>query len=365
MSRVAANVLNYNLGRYLPACLDSLRRQTLPARLTLIDNASPEGLPEGLRGVDLRVIQTGRNLGYSGGHNRGIREAAEPFILVLNPDLILEPGCVEALVAALDATPRAAMAGGKLLRMNPDGGLPNPVAPARGSAKGSGPAGGETGDVGSIPRSHLYIGGWDLGIRGTGASVPVIDSTGVRLTRARKSYDRGADEPDSGQWDAAGPPFGPSGALALFRREMLEDIASDGEYFDEDFFMYREEVDLAWRARLRGWECAYAPEAVAYHARGYAPGTRARQPERHRLLQFRNRLLMIVKNDQPADVLRHLPWLAVYELLALGHSLLRERFLLAGYVEALRLLPRFLAKRRRIQARRNVDAAAIRPWLGA
>lgn len=314
--QVTANVLNYNQGRFLASCLDSLARQTHPVAITLVDNASPEGLPSSvLQRHGLRIVQTGANLGYTGGHNRGIRYSKAPFVLVLNPDLELEPDFVERMLAALSEQPEAGMVAARLR------------APA------------------ATP------------------SAACIDSTGVRVTRARKSYDRGAGEPDDNRHLNAGPPFGPSGAAALFKRSMLEDIAPDGQYFDERFFMFREEVDLAWRARLRGWTCAYAPMAVATHVRSYAPGRRHQQPELHRLLQFRNRHLMILKNDQPENALRSLPWLLLYEILALGHALVRERFLLPAYFQTARLLPETLRKRATIQTRRLAPAGALRAWF--
>ena len=117
----------------------------------------------------------------------------------------------------------------------------------------------------------------------------------------------------------------------LYRREVLEACAVGGEVFDEDLELWASDVDLAWRARLLGWRCMYEPRAVAWHMRFYSPTTRAGLPEAHRRLQFRNRLLMMAKNDTWADVRGDLHRIALYELLALGHVLLRERHLLRAY----------------------------------
>jgi GT2 family glycosyltransferase len=154
-------------------------------------------------------------------------------------------------------------------------------------------------------------------------------------------------------YETAGPCFGPDGAAALYRRETLEDCANGGAVLDEDFEKWASDVDLAWRAQLRGWRCVYEPRAVAYHVRTYSPTTRASLPERDRRTQFRNRYLMITKNESLAGLARDLPRLAAYELLAAGHVVLRERHLLGGYSEAARLLPDSLRKRREVQRRRR------------
>jgi GT2 family glycosyltransferase len=139
--------------------------------------------------------------------------------------------------------------------------------------------------------------------------------------------------------------FGADGAAALYRRTTLEACAIEGEVLDEAFEKYASDVDLAWRAHLRGWRCAYEPSAIAYHVRTYGPSTRGQVSQRDRQLQFRNRYLMMAKNETPSGLIRHLPWIAAYEVLALGHVLLRERYLLSAYRDAGRHLP--AARRRR------------------
>jgi GT2 family glycosyltransferase len=114
---------------------------------------------------------------------------------------------------------------------------------------------------------------------------------------------------------------------------------------DEDFELWAADVDLAWRAQLLGWRAIYEPAAVAWHVRYYSPSTRATLDPRHRRLQFRNRYLMIAKNETAAGLARDLHRILAYEVLALGHVLLRERHLLGGYRDAWRMYP--AARRRR------------------
>jgi hypothetical protein len=117
--------------------------------------------------------------------------------------------------------------------------------------------------------------------------------------------------------------------------------------------------------RLLGWRCVYEPGAVAFHIRAYSPSTRARMPKTDRRMQFRNRYLMIAKNDPWPGLLRDLPRIALYELLALGFALVRERYLLRGYAEAARLLPRMARKRRMLHRRRRELAAGGRAEAAA
>ena len=151
--------------------------------------------------------------------------------------------------------------------------------------------------------------------------------------------------------------FGADGAAALYRRETLVDCALDGrEVLDEDMALWASDADLAWRAQLLGWSAVYEPAAVAEHIRTYSPSTRAQMSEADRRLQFRNRYLMMLKNDTAAEIARDLPWVAGYEVAALGHALLRERHLLAGYREAWALRHRACRRCRLVQERRTRSA---------
>jgi GT2 family glycosyltransferase len=172
------------------------------------------------------------------------------------------------------------------------------------------------------------------------------------VDRRRKNNLAGHGRP-SLAYETPGPSFGPDGAAALYRRDLLEDCAIDGKPLDESFEKWAVDVDLAWRAQILGWQGAYEPSAVAYHVRSYSPSTRAGMPERDRRVQFRNRYLMMVKNDTLQDVRGDLGRIAAYEVAALGYALLRERHLLRGYRDLRELLPTARRHRREIQARRR------------
>lgn len=189
-----------------------------------------------------------------------------------------------------------------------------------------------------------------------------IDAAAMFVDRRRKNglVGHGAQAQRYGH---SAPAFGADGAAALYRRATLTDCALNGtEVLDEDMELWASDADLAWRAQLRGWRCVYEPAAVAEHVRTYSPTTRAQMSEQARRLQFRNRYLMMVKNETAAGLARDGAWIAAYEILALGHVLLRERHLLAGYRDAWRL--RRAARRRRelVQAgRRSSPPFGLRP----
>jgi GT2 family glycosyltransferase len=178
----------------------------------------------------------------------------------------------------------------------------------------------------------------------------VLDAAGMTIDRGRKNSLVGHGEP-AGAYVQTRECFGGDGACVLYRREVLDASAVGSQVLDEDMELWASDVDLAWRAQLLGWRCIYEPSAVAWHKRFYSPTTRGGLAPEHRRLQFRNRLLMIAKNDTPRSFLRDLPQIALYELLALGYAVLRERALLRGYRDFFALLPRARARRREIQPR--------------
>jgi GT2 family glycosyltransferase len=306
----------------LEACVAGLREQTFPnLAVYLIDNDSSDnsgGLAERLL-PNAKLIRRDTNVGYAAGHNQAIRMSSSDYFLALNPDVRLMPGYVSRLVEALESDSQVGMAQGKLLSSKLLDGILQP--------------------------EHT------------------IDSAGLWVSKTRRNGDRGIGEPDTGQYDQEEDIFGAAGAAPLYRRKMLEDIRIGGEYFDETFFLYREEVDLAWRAQWRGWRCRYVPTAVAYHTRSYSPRTRREQPTWLRQLQYRNRYLMLVKNDSMQNMLWHLPYLIATEVTALAYLLFVERELLPCYVDVLRHLPEMLRKRRTIMATRRVSSREFRRWF--
>lgn len=313
--RVTAVVVNWNGGEQLARCLDALLAQDHPdLEVVVVDNASSDGSAAVLdryEQVDgtVQVVRHRTNRGFAGGANAGIAISDGEAVLVANFDVHPRPDYVRVAAAALAADPRRGAVQGKLLRAAPS------------------PAGD-----------------------------PVVDTTGHRAFVTRLFRNRGEGEVDRGQHDRAGEVFGVSGALALYRRAMLDDIAVDGEVFDEDLFAFFEDVDLDWRARLRGWSAWYEPEAVARHERGGAGPRRTRRVEQ---LNFRNRLLTVLKCDDAAALGRHLPGFLLTTGLKALELLVTHPVAFAGSLAGLRLVPAMLRKRRVVQGRATVGPSAV------
>jgi GT2 family glycosyltransferase len=284
------------------------------AEVVVIDNACTDATASVAERCGARVVSLRERVSYAAAINAGILATEGDAVLLLNADCVLDAGFLAA------ARPRLEERG------------VGSVAPRLVRATGMRPA----------------------------DRLDVLDAAGMVVDRRRKNTLVGHGEPAS-RYVAAAEVFGGDGACVLYRREVLEAGAVGGEVLDEDLALWASDVDLAWRARLLGWRCVYEPRAVGWHMRFYSPTTRAGLPEAHRRLQFRNRLLMIAKNDAWSDVRGDLHRIALYELLALGHVLLRERHLLRAYADALRGLPAARRRRAVVQARR---APGVRPPFG-
>jgi len=284
------------------------------AEVVVIDNACTDATASVAERCGARVVSLRERVSYAAAINAGILATEGDAVLLLNADCVLDAGFLAA------ARPRLEERG------------VGSVAPRLVRATGMRPA----------------------------DRLDVLDAAGMVVDRRRKNTLVGHGEPAS-RYVAAAEVFGGDGACVLYRREALEAGAVGGEVLDEDLALWASDVDLAWRARLLGWRCVYEPRAVGWHMRFYSPTTRAGLPEAHRRLQFRNRLLMIAKNDAWSDVRGDLHRIALYELLALGHVLLRERHLLRAYADALRGLPAARRRRAVVQARR---APGVRPPFG-
>ena len=179
----------------------------------------------------------------------------------------------------------------------------------------------------------------------------IIDSAGITLPFNRRPRDRGSEDVDCGQFDRTGFVFAASGAALMLRCSALKELEVEGEVFDEDFFQYFEDTDLCWRAGLLGWRTLYVAEARAIHRRGWRPKQRFSIDPRLRRHSFKNHYLQIVKNERALDFFLHLPVVAGWELARLGYALSRDREMLSGYRDAMRLLPRAWRKRKLVQAR--------------
>lgn len=303
--KVAAPLISTNEGELLRHALPTVLSQE-GVEVLVLDNASEDATADVAAEHDVGLLRLGRRHSFCEAMNVGLRQTGGEAVLFMQPDCFLTPGFVAAARRRLSEADVGSVAP-KLLRTE-----------------------------GPRPEQRL----------------DAIDAAGMVVDRRRKNGLVGHGRPALA-FDRPAEAFGADGAVALYRREALEDAAVDGQVFDEDLVTWGSDADLAWRTRLLGWRCVYEPSAVAYHVRTYSPSTRSRMPEWDRMMQFRNRYLMMAKNDPLSSLLRDLPGISAYEVLALGYALVRERHLLRGYVEAARLLPRMLHKRAALDRKRR------------
>jgi GT2 family glycosyltransferase len=313
MNRVAVNIVTFNSASDIKACLESLQQQTFRNfAIHILDNASDDDTLKIIEPFDAEyLLRSPVNTGFCKAHNELARRFPSEYVLFLNPDTVLQPTFIEQLAAALDARPDAASACGKLLRM--DG--------------------------------------------------MTIDSTGIVMLREQRHLDRGAGEPDLGQHDKPDDIFGPSCAAALYRSKALEDTAIDGQYFDEDFFAYREDADLAWRCRLRGWNAIYVPKAVALHRRRVTPERRQELPKLINYHSVKNRFLLRI-NNMSLRLYRTYFWkITARDVAVIGYVFLREWSSIPALWYPVRHLARLLGKRKRIQQLAQATASDMAKWF--
>lgn len=318
---VSVLIVTWNSARFLDACFASLDRQDYrDLEVIIVDNASDDETPALLRQREAtwRVVYNDSNVGFAAGQNQAMREASGDWLLCLNPDVILAPDFVSRLVDAGASHPEAGSLCGKLLRWNPES---NP------------------------PQTR------------------VIDSTGIYFTRNMRHLDRGAEENDSGQYDRTQWVFGATGAAAMFRRSFVNAANVNGQFFDEEFFSYREDADLAWRGQLMGWKCLYVPTAAAWHVRRVTPERRESLPVEINWHSVKNRFLMRGKNASGWLCWRLFWPVAWRDLNALGYALLRDRRMLSAIAYPMKNIASVREKRKIIQSRRRISDRNLLWWF--
>ncbi len=287
-------LVSWNSAADLDRCLRSVLGQSLlPEQIIAVDNGSTDDSVSKLASSGAQVIRNPHNLGFAVAANQGLSQASAELVLLLNADVTLQPDYVEQLAAEFTCDGSLYAATGLLLRHD-----------------------------------------------GT------IDSAGHEMYRSRWAINRLAGSPSAAAGERCGV-FGVSAAAAMYSLRVLYDLAVDGQVFDPAFFAYLEDVDLDWRAQLRGRHAVFNPAAVGYHRR-HGSGAPSKAWGQRQIVK--NRLLMLAKHERLASALPDLPLILTFQVGKLLQSGLNHPSSLLGTIDALRLLPGALRQRRRIQA---------------
>ena len=339
MGRLVTVVLiTWNSAACLRRCLEGIAGQTHPdLELIHVDNASADDCVARVRErfPDARQIVNAANRGFAAAANQAIRITRGDFVALCNPDAFLTPDYLANIVAAFDSTGESfGAATGTLVR-----GRGNDIEPTT-----------------------------------------EIDSLGIRMTRSGRHFDITVCRPalvcgpalagrpaEAGPHTKTGPHtnevFGVSGAAAVYRKTFINSVTINDEFFDEDFFAYREDADVAWRGRLFGWRAMHVPEAIAYHVRAVTPERRRTLPPLINMHSVKNRFLLRLKNEGLYLAIRNAPFELTRDAMVIGAALTIERSSLPALAWLWRNRGRILEKRRAIQRRRRVSDRELAKWF--
>ncbi len=341
---ISVNLLLYKPGLYLAPCLESILAQSYDNfELLIIDNNSGDGTAAKTQAIInaaqqrgekipfYKIIANKENLGFAGGHNLGIFESRGKLVALINQDVILDGDFLKEAVE-LFRDERVGSVQAKILRLKVNENL---------------------------------------------TKTDIIDTTGLVILKNRRIIARGQGRQDRGQDDKIEEVFGVDGALPVYRRAALEDakieIGGKSEYLDEDFFAYKEDVDLAWRLKLLGWKAYYSPRVTAWHARtsGDSEAINYFAIIRERLkigqfakyLSFKNQRLTQIKNEQPGLLFRHLIYWLPKEMASWFYVFLFEHYTWRAINDLFRQAPRAWQKRKIIMAGKKIDEKEMEQWF--
>jgi len=336
--KLIVSLVVYNGRAYLPFCLKALSEQTFKDfEILTIDNASTDGSLEYIQEFFpwVKIIKSEKNLGFAKAHNQIISWTKGDYVLLLNQDVVLDKNFLQSTINYLENNPLAGSVTGKILRWD------------------------------SVNNDYTKI----------------IDSLGLEIFKNHGVADIYAgQEVTSDNSGEIKEVFGVSGAAPVYRRTALNFIqepSSRGlknfEYLDEDFFSYKEDVDLAYRLRLAGWSAFYLPSAIAYHQRGVKnegkktikelKEARIGRGQTINAYSYANHLAVIIKNEFLRNIFKDFFKIIFYELKKLFYCLIFEPKTLRGVKLLKNNLSAYLAKRKYIKKNiRRVNAVILRNW---
>ena len=334
-------IVTRNSKVFMPSVLNSLAAQTFrDFQTVVIDNASSDGTAEFVRRnyPTVAVIENNKNLGFAKANNQGIRSFKSEYIVLCNPDIVVEPDWLEKIIAKAESEEgrQYDVFGGKLLKLK--------MIDV---------------DAGEMEKTDI------------------IDSCGLKVLKNHRVVELAAGE-SSESIAADQEVFGFGAALVMIRREALMQIAltdeyhPQGDYFDGSFFFYKEDIDLAWRLRLGGHRSLLAAAAVAYHLRTFSGSEKTggleiikqhqRQSEIARYYSYRNHLLILCADEFASNKFRFGPQIVWHELQKFGYRLLFQPRELFAWAELIKMSRETRLKRRAVIGGAKITPEEIRKW---
>jgi len=332
-SVITISLVVWNGRQYLPRCLESIANQDLQDfELLILDNGSTDETRDFLERLDpekyhIRTIEyLPKNIGFAAGHNSLFRQARGEFVLCLNQDVELGKNYLSEIIAFFTKNPRTGSAAGIL----------------------------------SQPRNEKRV---------NPSTALRVDSAGLKIFRNRRIAEIGVAE------ERPKEVFGVSAAAAVYRMAALRDVAENAGgrdcFFDEDFFSYKEDVDLAWCLRHRGWQSFVLPVSGAHIRSAKAEGDsqiktifgRAKKSALANFNSQKNHLFVIVKNDFLRNIIIDIIPVLWYELRKFIFVILFEWRTIPAYFVFMAGLPEMLKKRKEIMAKSVISAKEARKWF--
>ncbi|MDD3887658.1 MAG: glycosyltransferase family 2 protein [Patescibacteria group bacterium] len=332
---VTISLLNYNKKKYLTYCLDSILEQSYQdIEIFFVDNNSTDNSFEYLKSYaehkyplsKIRFIRNQKNLGYSKAHNEVIKQSNGKFVLCLNPDIILDKDYIKNCLEILNQNPKIGAITGKLFK-------------------------------------------WKFS---QNKQTNIIDSCGHRILKTHRITEWGSNQKNSQEFETIKKIFSVSGAAPIYRKEALENIKYNNEYFDESFFAYKEDIDLSWRLLHAGWEIWFDHKSHAWHDR-WETGTenstlkvikqRNKKTDFINKLSYRNHLLLLYKNEFASNFLIYFPWIFFYELGKFFYTLFHEPKNLSAIIDLFKLCKLTKAKRNAIIKNSKIKPKDIRKYI--
>lgn len=342
-AKLAISLVTSNAARYLPFCLKSVFEQTgQDFSLLIIDNGSSDDTIRFIKEnyPQIPLVAHANNLGFAKAHNQAIAWSDSDYVMMLNQDVMLDKNYLLRALEFLDQHPEAAAVSGKILCWD-------------------------------FKKNNLSL---------NGGRTRLVDSLGLKVLKNHRVMEIGQGQEDQGQFDKIEEVFGVSGAVPIYRRSALDQVKITldaglkvSEYLDEDFFSYKEDVDLSYRLRLAGFRSYYLPGAVAYHDRTAKGGAdlsdqavklgRSGKDRQVRVYSYKNHLLTLLKNEFFANFIKFFPPIVFYELKKFVWLIFFEQSTLAGLAMFSRQKKRALAKRKFIKKNiRKISAKDLAKW---